>query len=344
LPERTAGGALPGPATPEGAAAGAPDCADVTAVVVTYQPDLAALRALVAQLLAQAGRVIVVDNASDADIAASVPADARLTVQRNAANLGIAAAQNLGMLQALQAPACRYVLLADGDSLPAPAMVARLRAALEDGGAAAPVAAAGPLTIDQRTGEAAAVLVDEQGRRTRRTLDPDDAPPVQEVGFLIASGSLIPVTALRALRGMRSNYFIDHVDTEWCFRARAAGYRLLLVPQARLYHRLGDAVRRIGLRNGRPVAYHAPLRDYYSFRNTLLMHRDTAISVHWRCYQLLRLAQFAAYYLVLGDLRRQRLRFMWLGLRHGLGRVSGHLVAGTTACTAIPATPLDPVS
>ena len=168
--------------------------------------------------------------------------------------------------------------------------------------------------------------------------------PVQDVGFLIASGTLIPAAALRVLHGMRGNYFIDHVDTEWCARARAAGYRLLLAPGARLHHRLGESVRRISLLPSWPVPVHAPLRDYYAFRNTLLMQRDTAISVHWRRAQMLRLVRFAAYHVLLGDRRWQRLRHMWLGLRHGLGGVSGRLLAGSTVCEDLPLTPLDPAT
>jgi rhamnosyltransferase len=342
------------PADPAAAARGR--CDDVTAVVVAYDPDVEALRQLLAELLLQVRQVVLVDNGSGTDVALALPGagapaaaddEAGIVLVRNGANLGIAAAQNLGIERALASPGCGYVLLSDDDSLPAAGMVAELRDALLQADGPAPVAAAGPVTIDLRTGAAGAVLLDQQGRRRRSAAPPAGpagAAGVRDVGFLIASGTLIPARVLRTLGGMRGEYFIDHVDTEWCFRARAAGYRLLLAPRARLYHRLGEAVRRIRLLPSWPVPYHAPLRDYYAFRNTLLMQRDTAISVHWRFHQLLRLARFAAYYLLLGDLRMQRVRYMWLGIRHGLGRVSGRLVAGTTMCEAIPVTPLDPAS
>lgn len=331
-------------------------CDDVCAVVVTYNPDPDSMRALWPAWLAQVGRVIVVDNASRAGVGPWLPAGGadRIELLRNDHNEGIAAAQNKGAARAMAWGACRFVLFADQDSLPAPQMVRRLRDALLQadrppaGRQPAPVAAAGPHSVDQRTGEASMLIVDRWGWPARwlPPRRPPGAPPdavrSYDVSFLIASGCLVPVPVLRAVKGMRSNYFIDHVDTEWCLRARAAGYRLLVVPEARLQHRLGDSVRRLPLAGGRKVFYHAPLRDYYMFRNTLLMLRDVRMPIAWRLHFVIRLLQFAGYFLTLGDRRRERLAHMWLGIRHGLQRVSGRLVAGTRLCDPVGATELDP--
>jgi rhamnosyltransferase len=334
-------------------------CADVCAVVVTYHPDPDSLRALLPALKAQVGRVIVVDNGSAADVAQWVPpADAdRVELVRNDRNHGLAAAQNEGAARAMAWSACRYVLFTDQDSLPAPHMVRRLRDALVQAARLttiqepAQVAAAGPQSIDVRTGEASVLIVDQWGW-PGRWLPPEralsksmhEAARSYDVSFLIASGSLVPVPVLRALRGMRSNYFIDHVDTEWCLRARAAGYRLVVVPEATLHHRIGDSVKRLWILGRRPVPYHSPLRDYYMFRNTLLMLRDVPMPITWRLHLVIRMLQFAGYFLMLGDQRRQRLRHMWLGVRHGLGRVSGRLDTVTRLCEAVAQTELDPVA
>ena len=342
-------------------------CDDVCAVVVTYHPDAAQLRALTAALRSQVGRIVVVDNASAANVAACLCAGEaqNLELVCNAENLGVAAAQNLGAQRALDWDACRYVLFCDQDSLPQPHMVQRLRAALLAAEPALPergagarssasrgglgkLAAVGPWSVDSRTGQLGVLVVDHGLGPTRwlpstqaMPASSTDAAPV-EVSFLIASGSLVPIEVLRSLRGMRGNYFIDHVDTEWCLRARAAGYRLLVVPGARLHHRLGDCVRRIWFFGWRQVSWHAPMRDYYMFRNTLLLLRDVPLPGVWRRHFILRLLQFAGYFLILGDQRMARLRYMLLGLWHGtLGR-SGRLRPGTSTCDAIGAAELDP--
>ena len=333
-------------------------CDDVCAVVVTYNPDPDSARALWPALLAQVGRVIVVDNASGGDLRQWIldgRAD-RIELVRNDRNQGVAAAQNQGAARAMASSACRYVLFADQDSLPAPHMVRRLREALlqadrlDPAGRAIQVAAVGPHCVDLRTGEGSVVIVDRRGwpgrwlPAGRPPGASSDAARSYDVSFLIASGSLVPVPVLRALGGMRSNYFIDHIDTEWCLRARAAGYRLLVVPEATLHHRIGDSVKRRWFLGRRPVYYHSPLRDYYMFRNTLLMLRDVPMPLTWRLHLVIRLLQFAGYFLTLGDQRGQRLRHMWLGIRHGLGRVSGRLDTVTRLCQAVAQTELDPAA
>jgi rhamnosyltransferase len=342
-------------------------CRDVTAVIVSFHPDLDDLRSLLLEMLAQVGRVVLVDNASFAPVESCLPEDpalrSRIDLLRNEENLGIAAAQNQGIARALESSECRYVLLSDQDSLPAPYMAERLRQAfsgvsqpgpvpgLPPGTGmqrpALPIAAVGPRSIDMRTGDRSVLIIDNGvwperlllPRRERRKWERASTP--LEVSFLLASGSMIPAEVFRSLRGMRGNYFIDHVDTEWCLRARSAGYRLLVVPDAFLYHRLGDRVRRLWLFGVRQVSYHTPLRDYYMFRNTLLMMRDLPLNRVWRVHFLARLVMFAGYFLTLGDRRLERLRHMWMGIRHGLRGISGRL-EGRQGCVRLPRMKLDP--
>jgi rhamnosyltransferase len=329
-------------------------CTDVTAVVVTYHPDLAQLGELLDILLAQVGRVVIVDNGSASALAPFLAerGGQGWELVHNRSNLGIATAQNLGVQRALEAPGCRYVLLCDQDSLPAAGMVHYLHAALQaPATGAAPLAAVGPWSVDRRSG-ARAVLVVDRGQGPQRWRPPPPAPdalpdmsvPAFDVAFLIASGTLIPVAALRHLRGMRGDYFIDHVDTEWCLRARAAGYRLAVVPQAQLRHSLGDKVRAVWFFGRREVAWHTPLRDYYMFRNTMLMLRDLPLAPVWRRHLLWRLLQYAGYFLLLGDQRRARLGRMLLGLRHGRAGYAGRLDPDSGHCVRIEAAALDPAS
>lgn len=320
----------------------------VIAVIVSFNPQKKEFCELLAALLPQVTQAILIDNHSSPGIFSTILPlyFEQLEVVVMPENVGIAAAQNVGIERALAAGA-DYVFLSDQDSAPPPTLIAELLAAVNfarKDAAALPIAAAGPATVDCRTGHASFLMLENKGSPCR-WYPPTDAAPLPafiEVAFLIASGTLIPACVLKQLGVMRSSYFIDHVDTEWSFRAKNAGYRLLGVPASKLGHRLGDSVSNAWFFGARRVAVHPPLRDYYMFRNTIQMLRDTPMALRWKLYFLWRLVQFAGYFLVFTSDRWQRLKKMLLGLLHALLGVSGRLENDSRHCHPIVASMLEP--
>lgn len=310
----------------------------VWAVIVSYNPDLTRLKDLVEAVALQVAGVVIVDNASNIDSSVILDDSGvhNVFVINLPENYGIAAAQNIGIERAIQRGAT-YIYLSDQDSLPSSSIIAELLSAFPSG-SKAPVAAVGPATVDERTGQVSFFVVERSGmpRRWKQIVDGEDTKKTVEVGFLISSGTLLSVEAIKHIGGMRSRYFIDHVDTEWCFRARKMGYLLLGMPKARLTHRLGDEVKRVWFFGMRQVMYHSPLRDYYMFRNTLLMLRDVSMSWCWRGYLIWRLVQFAGYFLVFAANREVRLQRMLLGLLHGFRGLGGRFEPETGLCRDVP--------
>jgi rhamnosyltransferase len=313
----------------------------IAAVVVTYQPDPDHVQALFATLREQAQWLIVVDNGATMNMVGLLHENDVLIPLGD--NLGLAAAQNIGIERALSMEA-EFVYLSDQDSLPYPGMLKKLESAYRQNETKEfPIAAVGPITIDARTNTLGFWIVD------RHSLPQQYQPKnkdnrIVKISFLIASGSLIAASVIRAIGGMRSAYFIDRVDIEWCLRAKASGFHLLGVSAAKLQHRLGDEVRRIWFFRWRQVTTHSPLRSYYMFRNTLLMLRDTTMDAKWRTYHLKGLAKLAVYFLVFTGNRWQRACLMTRGIWHGLRGVSGRLDMASGKCTDIPMNSLDPRS
>lgn len=304
----------------------------VAAVVVAYRPDAVRLRALLEALAPQVDTLYLVDNSDEEDargrIAAAAEAAQASTGRLPAAiamggNRGIAAAQNRG-IEAARAAGHAYVLLSDDDSLATPGMVARLREALQAAQAAGRrVAAAGPLVGDTRD-EAAVLVFGDTWLGPRRIPGVARAPAPVEAAFLVASGCLISTEALASVGAMREDLFIDHVDLEWGLRARRAGWRLLAVPAARLEHRLGDRVLRLPF-SGRPFHVHAPARNYYLVRNTLLLLRSGLLPPGWRLGYLLWLGKYALFNLAFVAPRGPRLAAILRGARDGLAGRGGGL-------------------
>lgn len=141
----------------------------VVAVVVTFRPEAAATNALLRALAPQVRDIVVVDNGSpDANIQGlrEITSEVGATLLPLGSNLGIAAAQNAGIAWARGRDA-GFVLLSDQDSVPAADMVERLLAGFARGsaesaaGARPPVAAVGPITMDDRN-EGAPLLFSAQ--------------------------------------------------------------------------------------------------------------------------------------------------------------------------------------
>jgi rhamnosyltransferase len=320
----------------------------VSAVVVTYEPHKPEFLGVLQALVPQVARVFVVDNGS----IISRPAEWSLSkkfptmeLHLNAINDGIAAAQNRGITIALGTGAT-HILLCDQDSIPAPGMLTKLMEGLCHANkqfGAMPVAAISPATIDSRTKRVSTFIPSAPRSGSTRQADGKvGILPTMDAGFLISSGMLIPVEVFKSVGGLRSDYFIDQVDTEWCFRARAEGYRLVGLELPLLRHSLGDEVQKVWLFRERHVSTHAPLRDYYMARNTLAMIKGGDLSVGWCMHFLWRIVQFFGFYVLLSNNKRQHLKMLLLGLAHGLRGISGKLNPQTLQTEPVPRSPLDP--
>ena len=73
---------------------------------------------------------------------------------------------------------------------------------------------------------------------------------------------------------MRENYFIDYVDTEWCFRAESKGYSNYISSRAVMKHAVGDNM--IENRYFK-TPIHSPFRRYYITRNAFYMLKEPHI-------------------------------------------------------------------
>lgn len=294
------------------------------AIVVTFNPERDVLMSEFALLVPQVDKIWLVDNASGQSLAAWVSClgwAGKLELVQMPANLGLGAAQNAG-IQLARAAGATHVLILDQDSQPMPDMVDRLLAASNQlQSAGVPVAAVAPVYADSATGPASGFVRLGWLDFKKQTVLPDQ--DVVEADFVISSGSLIPVSVLDDVGPMDESLFIDHVDTEWCLRAKSKGYKLFGVPAARMVHTLGDRRTRIWFLRWRNVPYHSPFRYYYIFRNSLLLQKRDYIPMKWRVGEFLRCIKSMFFYGFFSKERINCLRMMCKGIVDGFRGVTG---------------------
>lgn len=292
------------------------------ALIVTWEPDVPVLLALVERLLADDCPCRIIDNGSSSAASLRRAFDhlppEHVTVSWLPENVGLAAALNRGLEQAA-GEGYRYALLFDQDSAIDTGFSRTMLEAFREASVLTPrpLAALGPRLQDPDSGRRTPFRVfDRWLRRSDRRLAGE--LPYFESGFLVTSGTLLDLTCLPAIGWMREDYFIDNIDLEWCFRARERGYAVVGTDLAVLHHRIGEASGRWLVRRGW-VVEHSPLRAYYSTRNRFHLQRQPHAPAGWVWRDRIRFVLKSAWLLLCTGRRRA----YWQNIRKGMRDAGG---------------------
>ncbi|MBI5302405.1 MAG: glycosyltransferase family 2 protein [Chloroflexi bacterium] len=240
---------------------------NVVVVILTFNSARTIRECLDSLLALRAANVeiVVVDNQStDATreiVQQNYPA---VTLIANARNLGYAEGNNVGLRYALDRGAA-FALVLNDDVVVAPEMLDELLAAADVHPNAALL---GPLVYHHAS---PAMIQSAGGGQTRdwqffhrgqNQRDEGQFRAVEPVGWLTGCAILARCDALARVGLFDTDYFMYWEDVDWCLRARRVGYRVLFVPQAKLWHK------------GVQVDYQpSPRVAYYSARNEFLLFR-----------------------------------------------------------------------
>jgi rhamnosyltransferase len=300
----------------------APGAADsVCAIVVAYFPDKE-FDVRVGKLLTQVARVVVVDNTPDET---SEPRFnrrfhdmAQVHLIENRANLGISVALNQGLQYALNG-GFKWILTLDQDTECFPDMVDAL------------------IKVSRCCERKATVIggnyLDLQTDQTKVPVG--GAGDFLEQKTVITSGSLIDVRMAAEVGEFRDDYFIDQVDHEFCLRARAHGYQIVISRKVVMTHSVG---RPGGVRvpfMGR-LPNHPPLRKYYIARNTVVTVAEYwSREPQWCLRRMMRLLLGLGLMAFLEDQRLDKVRAFAGGIVDGLYRRMGPC-ARESICRTLP--------
>jgi rhamnosyltransferase len=299
--------------------------------ITLFRPSPEQIARVAARARCAAGPLIAFENGGVSAEAAATLAASGVRLLSGGANLGIAAALN-GLAAAAREMGARHLLLLDQDALPAPGMVEALaaaRARLAADGIAAAVIGPRPLA---GPGHKVPGFPAHPGVARRGSLVP--------VGFLATSGSLVDLAAFAAVGPFRTDYFIDGVDLEWCYRAWTRGYGCWLEEATGLHHHVGSGTIRgpFGLAMARQPLF----RMATYLRNAVYGLRLPHLPARWKLRQAAYLpVQIGLYWADSGFRPRVLLRLLE-ALRDGLaGRLGPPRdLPGTLPGTSpAPATP-----
>jgi rhamnosyltransferase len=211
------------------------------------------------KVLAQVQRLVVVDNGSDAEELAQLRETSQVLgfhLIENRENLGIAMGLNQGVLWAI-GENYPWVILFDQDSEITDGFMDQMFIAWQSHSERERIASMHPRYVDPDTGHEPTFL------------RADDGGPVTSM----TSGALMPTWIFDKIGLFSTEYFIDQVDTEYCFRIRAAGYLVADSRNVVLLHATGFPERLHFLFFSFEPTHHSALRRYYISRNRIAVYK-----------------------------------------------------------------------
>ena len=195
---------------------------NIFAVIVTYNPNLENLNKLIGSIKANGVEPIIVDNNS-----LNLESFCNNIFLKLNDNEGIAKAQNIGSLEAI-ARGAEYIIYFDQDSTISNNFIIMLaKDFIEIQKHDSKISAIGPRFVDERHDfYYPALKLNKFGLLDK--IDTTNILEPIEVSILISSGTLVSISSLQNIGLMKEEFFIDFVDTEWCFRALSCGYTIYL--------------------------------------------------------------------------------------------------------------------
>jgi|YNPNPStandDraft_1061719.scaffolds.fasta_scaffold03351_8 GT2 family glycosyltransferase len=218
-------------------------------------------------------RLLLVDNgSSDGTVEAAARQFPDIEIIANESNLGFAAGCNVGLRHALKQGA-DYVFLLNNDTLVDPAALTHMMAlAGPDVGMVAPkIYYAGDSTRIWSVGGRCHPLTLEKTGDRRGCIDTGQWDEVQERDYLVGCALLLSRRLLMEVGLFDERFFMYYEDSDLSLRARSAGFRLLLSPEARVWHK-------VALSSG---GSNSPSERYWMARSSVLFFHKHVRGLRW---------------------------------------------------------------
>jgi rhamnosyltransferase len=102
--------------------------------------------------------------------------------------------------------------------------------------------------------------------------------------LVISSGMAIKNEVFKVVGFMNEKYFIDYVDTDFCFRCFASNYNIYINCNAIMNHSVGDKMYNFA---GLYFFIHKPLRLYYQTRNCIYFLKNKYIPLMYKVREII---------------------------------------------------------
>ena len=210
--------------------------------------------------------ILMVDNASTEDEATIVQAEFPwVRTLRNATNEGYAGGNNRGIEYAVREGA-EWIVLLNNDTVVAPDFAQRLKSAAAHAGRFGVIGPVIAYMDEPEQVRSDGCLFNVAGfpgffQRQVVSVDVADAPVIAETDIVNGCCMMISASLVAAIGFIDEQFFLIHEESDYCLRARNAGFACGILAELLVWHKGSSSFRRAG--NG--------LQRYYDVRNLVLL-------------------------------------------------------------------------
>lgn len=191
-------------------------------------------------------------------------------------NLGIAKAQNIGFDALIKYQSIKYIFLFDQDTDIADDYPLNMTKEFYNLSKNHNLAALGPTVIQKEKKEVYHSVIHKYKANNQGLIIKDE---------IIASGSCISRPALEKIGKNNEMLFIDYVDCDWCFRAKAKGYVCGITNKISIFHKVGVEQKKIF---GHTVIVSSPFRYRYQYRNLIILNTKKYVPFYFKFYRTIK--------------------------------------------------------
>ncbi len=232
----------------------------VAVVVLNFKVKAAVLKCInsIGKSTFSDKEIILVDNASGDGIGSDVGND--IQIIENEENLGYSGGNNVGVKRALDSGA-NFILVLNPDTTIDKNCIKNLINGMEKNkaGIGGPKIffsnsekiwyAGGIIDLENVIGKHRGVDEKDQGKYDKES----------ETDFVSGAAIMVKREVFEKIGFFDEKYFLYYEDSDFCYRAKKAGFKIFYIPEAVVYHD-----------NAKTTGLGSPLQDYYITRNRMI--------------------------------------------------------------------------
>ena len=223
--------------------------------IVIHNPDLHRLQQNISKIAPQVDKVVIQNNGivNEEDFIRLVKSYDNISIIGNGENIGIAAALN-NIAEYGYEHGAEWVLTLDQDSICGKELILNYEKYIEK----------------EDVGLITCTITDRNFEYNKGK----NVIGEKYINNCITSGSYMRLTSWKELGGFDEKLFIDHVDTDYCYRLGISGWKILQIEYNGLLHEVGSNTSRKKFFQKEFVVFnHSPFRCYYLIRNQIYFAR-----------------------------------------------------------------------